>query len=118
MADYAQTISLADTKVGDRWIGIATIGPVTVNGVTPGNTLTRIVMTFRLGATTYTLDTAGTSPGITISNAATWAATIPARDSFLTTPGLWECNLEFYQTGYTSPWTLYKGQLRVHDDVD
>ena len=117
MADYTETISLADYKVGDRWIGIATIGPVTINGSTPGNTLTRVKMNFRLGATTYTLDSSGDSPGITITNAATWTATIPARDSFLTTPGVWQFDIEFYQTGYTSPWTLYKGTITVHDDV-
>lgn len=117
MSDYAQTITLADTKVGDRWIGIGTIGPVTVNGVAPGNALTRVVMTFRLGATSYTLDTAGTSPGIVISNAATWVATIAARDTFLPRAGKWEWDMEFYFSGATSPWTLYKGTLTVHDDV-
>jgi len=117
VADYTETISLADYKVGDRWIGIATIGPVTVNSATPGNSLTRVKMNFRLGASTYTLDSSGDSPGIVISNAATWVATIAARESFLTTPGKWLWDLEFYQTGYTSPWTLYKGELTVHDDV-
>lgn len=117
MADYTETISLADTKVGDRWVGIATIGPVTVNGSTPGNALTRVVMTFRLGAATYTLDTAGDSPGITISDASTWEVTIPARDSFLSRAGLWSWNMEFH-FGSASVWTLYKGEIRVHDDVD
>lgn len=117
MADYTQTITLKDAKVGDRWVGISTIGPVTVNGSTPGNALTRVVMTFRLGAERFTLDSSGTSPGITITNAATWTATIPARDSFLTRAGKWEFDIEFYQTGYSSPWTLYEGTLTVHDDV-
>jgi hypothetical protein len=117
MSDYAQTITLKDVKVGDRWIGVNTIGPVTINGATPGNALTRVVMNFRLGAATYTLDSSGTSPGITISNSATWTATIPARDSFLTRAGKWEWDMEFYQSGYTNPWTLYKGTITVHDDV-
>jgi len=117
MADYTETISLKDTKVGDRWIGISAIGPVTVNGSTPSNALTRVVMTFRLGAERFTLDSSGTSPGITISNAATWAVTIPARDSFLTRSGKWEWDMEFYQQGVTAPWTLYEGTLTVHDDV-
>ena len=116
MADYTQTVTLSDVKVGDAWIGIATIGPVTVNGSTPGNALTRVVMTFRLGTTTYTLDSSGDSPGITISDASTWEATIPARDSFLERAGLWEWDMEFH-FGTASVWTLYKGQIRVHDDV-
>ena len=118
MADYTQTVTLSDVKVGDRWIGISTIGPVTVNGSTPGNALTRVVMTFRLGATTYTLDSSGDSPGITISDASTWEVTIPARDSFVPRAGKWIWDMEFYQTGYSSPWTLYAGTLTVHDDVD
>jgi len=118
MADYAQTVTLSDVKVGDRWIGISTIGPVTINGVTPGVTLARVRLTFRLGASTLALDSSGTSPGITISDAATWTATIPARDSFLTRAGKWSWNLEFWGTGYTSPYTLYSGTLVCHDDVD
>lgn len=116
MADYTETVTLADYKVGDRWIGIGVIGPVTVNSQTPGDALTRVVMKFRLGALTYTLDSSGTSPGITISNAANWTATIPARDSFLERDGLWEWDMEFH-FGTASVWTLYKGQIRVHDDV-
>lgn len=115
MADYTETVTLSDYKVGDRWIGISTIGPVTVNDATPDNALTRVVMNFRLGALTYTLDSDDSE--ITIDNAATWEASIPARDSFLTRAGKWEFDIEFYQTGYTSPWTLYKGTLKVHDDV-
>ena len=117
MADYAEQITLSDYKVGDRWIGISAIGPVTVNDETPDNALTRVVMNFRLGALTYTLDSAGTSPGIVIDDAATWEVSIAARDSFLTRAGKWEFDIEFYQTGYTSPWTLYRGVLVCHDDV-
>jgi len=116
MADYAETIALKDTKVGDRWVGIAAIGPVTVNSQTPGDALTRVVMAFRLGASTYTLDSSGDSPGITITDASTWEATIPARDAFLERSGLWEWDMEFH-FGTASVWTLYRGTLRVHDDV-
>jgi hypothetical protein len=117
MADYTETIVLKDTKVGDAWIGIATIGPVLVNSQTPGEALTRVVLTFRLGAETFTLDSSGTSPGITISNAATWLCTVPARDVFLPRSGKWAWNLEFYRQGHTTPWTLYSGVITVHDDV-
>lgn len=115
MADYTEKISLADYKVGDRWIGISTIGPVTVNEETPANALTRVVMNFRLGQTTFTLDS--DDDEISIDAADTWEASIAARDTFLPRPGLWSWDMEFFQEGYDSPWTLYKGQIRVHDDV-
>jgi hypothetical protein len=115
MADYAETISLSDHKVGDRWIGISTIGPVTINDQTPSPDLTRIVMNFRLGSTTYTLDSA--DGDITIEDANTWEASIPARDSFLERAGKWQWDMEFYFSDATSPYTLYKGTLTVHDDV-
>lgn len=117
MADYTETISLADHKLGDNWIGIGTIGPVTVNSQTPGNALTRVRMTFRLGQTTYTLDSTG-SQGIVIDNANTWAASIAARDEFLPRAGRWVWEMEFWQVGYDDPWTLYSGTLVVHDDAD
>lgn len=115
MADYAETISLADCKVGDRWIGISSIGPVTINGSTPGNSLTRVVMTFRLGALTVTLDS--DDDEITIDDASTWECSIAARDDFLERAGKWSWDMEFYSSGYDSPWTLYKGTITVHDDV-
>lgn len=118
MADYSQTVTLSDAKVGDAWIGIGTLGPVTVNSQTPGESLTRVLITFRLGSETFTLDSSGTSPGITISNAATWLCTVPARDVFLPRAGKWDFNIEFFRQGHTTPWTLYKGVITVHNDVD
>lgn len=114
MATYTETISLADTKVGDRWIGISKIGPVTVNDETPGNALTRVRMVCRLGQTTFTLDS--DDDEISITDANTWEAEIPARDSFLPRAGLWSFEIEFY-FGDDSCWTLYEGSLRVWDDV-
>ena len=116
MADYAQTISLSDTKVGDRWVGISTIGPVTINGSTPGAALTRVRMTFRLGATALTLDS--DDDEITIDDASTWECSIAAVDSFLPRAGKWVWDMEFYFSGATAPYTLYKGTITVHDDVD
>ena len=115
MAQYTEEISLADVKVGDRWVGV-TIGPVTVNGDTPSQTLSRVVMTFRLGATTFTLDS--DDGDITISDSATWEVEIPAQDSFLPRSGKWQWELVFWRTGVTSPWTLYRGVLVCHDDLD
>ena len=114
MADYSGSKTLEDYKIGDRWIGISSILP-TVNDQTPSNALTRVLMTFTLGPTTFTLDSAESE--ITIDNASTWACSIAARDAFLVVAGKWSWDMEFYQTGYTSPWTLYKGTIIVHDDV-
>ena len=115
MADYAEIISLSDVKVGDRWIGISEILP-TINDLTPSNALTRVVMTFRLGNLSYTLDS-DEDGEITIDKAATWLCSIPARDDFLPRAGKWQWGMEFYQTGYDSPWTLYRGVLVCHDGL-
>ena len=115
MADYSETISLSDYKVGDRWIGVASIGAVTVNSATPTPDLTRIVMTFRLGQLVYTLDS--DEGEITISDANTWEASIAARDEFLPKAGKWEWTMSFWQTNLTSPWVLYKGTLVVHPNI-
>ncbi len=114
MADYTVASSLADTHLSDRWIGM-TVGPVTVNSATPDSALTRVRMTFRLGQTTYKLDTVG-DQGITITNASTWTASIAARDDFLPLAGKWKWVLEFW-FGQDDPWTLYSGTLRVWDDA-
>lgn len=115
MADYAQTVTLSDVKVGDAWIGIGTLGPVTVNSQTPGEALTRVVITFRLGSSSFTLDS--DDGEITISNASTWLCAVPARDSFLPRAGTWKFDIEFYRQGHTTPWTLYVGEIKVWDDV-
>ena len=116
MGQYTETISLADCKVGDRWVGISTIGPVTINGETPGPNLTRVVLTFRLGQSTFVLDS--DDDEISIDDADTWEASIAAQDEFLNRAGKWAWNMEFWPSGYESPYTLYEGVLTVHDDVD
>ena len=122
MADYTVEINLPDHKRGDRWPGIASIGPVLINGVQPAATLTRVRMHFvrREGGLRFRLDSdASESPNapITISNATTWAVNIPEVQSFLAKNGEWYWDMEFYQTGETAPLTLYKGKLTVGDDV-
>ena len=115
MADYTETVELADWKVGDRWNGISEITP-TINDATPTNDLTRVRMVFRLGGTTYELDS--NDGDITITDANAWEASIPARDTFLPRAGKWAFEIEFFQAGYAAPWTLYKGTLTAHDDID
>ena len=47
MTDYAVEIGLGDHRRGDRWPGIASIGPVTINGAAPVDLLARVRMQFR-----------------------------------------------------------------------
>jgi hypothetical protein len=118
MADYTVDITLPDWKLGDAWPSI-TFGPITVDGSTPAQTLARVRMQFRQRARVYTLDSAtgDRDAPITISNAATWVATIAELTTFLPTAGKWEWDAEFYRTGVAAPWTLYKGVLTVHPQV-
>ncbi len=120
MAEYTVTINLPDHKLGDRWPGIASIGPVLINSAQPADALTRIRMQFRLPGYVYKLDSSSAeSPDapIVIDNATTWVARIPEVQTFLTKEGNWQWDMEFYQTGKTSPLTLYKGTLTVAADV-
>lgn len=120
MSEYAVEITIPDHKRGDRWPGIAAIGPVIINGSQPANALTRVRMHLKNGAVTYKLDSdAGQAPDapIVISNAATWAANIPEVETFLATSGRWTWDMEFYEAGKTSPLTLYKGTLTVANDI-
>ena len=119
MADYTEPVQLDDHKLGDRWVG-ATIGPVTINGSTPSNPLTRVRMQFRLGTSVYTLDSDSSQTrdaAITIDDADTWEASIAELDTFLATPGRWSWDMEFYVAAYSSPLTLFKGSILVHDQV-
>jgi hypothetical protein len=115
MAAYTETISLADVTIGDGWIGISAITP-TINGETPSADLTRVRMIFRLGQSTYVLDS--DEGEISIDDADTWQASIAAMNTFLPRPGRWSWEMEFYRTGATAPWTLYNGILVAHTDLD
>jgi len=120
MADYTVTIALPDHKRGDRWPGIASIGPVLINGLQPENSLLRVRMHIKLSNVIYKLDSdAGQSPDapIVISNATTWAVNIPEIETFLPSNGRWMWDMEFYESGKTSPLTLYKGFLSVATDI-
>jgi hypothetical protein len=121
MPDYTVEIALPDHKRGDRWPGISSIGPILINGSTPAGALARVSMHFiKAGGGIYRLDSdAATTPDapITISNASTWAVVIPEVQDFLPTSGKWRWDMEFYETGKSSPWTLYKGELLVGNDI-
>ena len=111
---YAERITLEGHVLGDKWQGIPVIGPILVNAAQPAVTLARVVMTLiQTGATTVTLDS--DISGITISNATTWEVTIPQLQTFVTTAGDWDWNIQFYSTGDTNPQTYYYGVLKVED---
>jgi hypothetical protein len=119
--EYTVEIQLPAHKRGDRWPGIAAIGPVLINGVQPTNGLTRVRMHFKNAAgTIYRLDTDSTTTPdapIIIDNATTWAASIPEVEDFISANGKWQWDMEFYEAGKTAPLTLYKGSLTVGNDI-
>ena len=118
MPDYTAKIDLPDHKRGDWWRGISAIGPVTIDGATPATALSRLRMTFKLRGNTFVIDSeaGGDAPAV-IDNATTWLASVPPIQNFLTLPGHWEWDMESYAGSDTSPLTLYKGVLRVWQDV-
>ena len=116
MADYSVIISLADHKKGDRWVGIPSIGPVTINGSQPSNALTRIRMHFKhTKGMLFKLDS--NDGEIIIDDADTWEASIPEIEDFLPNNGEWSWDMEFYEENKTNPLTLYKGTITVHPDI-
>ena len=120
MGDYSQVIKLNDHKRGDKWVGISTIGPVTINDEQPTLTLDRVRMQFRKGNNVYKLDTDATERDapITIVDATTWEVSVPEVDTgFLDVGGEWEWDMEFWETGKLAPLTLFKGNIEVHCDV-
>lgn len=120
MSDYTIRINLSDHKRGDKWVGIQSIGPVTINDQQPELELARIRMQFKKGTTVYKLDTdvVDRDAPIIITDPVTWAATIPEVDSgFLSIAGCWDWDMEFWETGKNAPITLYRGDIEVHCDV-
>lgn len=117
MAEYTVKIDLPNHRSWDRWPGIASIGPVLINGSQPESPLTRVRMHFQSGfGVKYNLDSdAGQSPDapILIVNANTWIARIPEVENFLPMAGKWLWDMAFYQAGKTAPLTLYKGEIIV-----
>ena len=115
--DYTVQINLPDHKLGDQWVGIAAIGPMTVTGFTKG-TLTRIKMNFTNGVIVYRCDsTAGADALIVITTPSTWIAHIDPVLNFLPVAGAWNWDMQFTHSNAVSPVTLYKGVLTVIQDV-
>jgi hypothetical protein len=122
MADYSVEIPLPDHKRGDRWPGIASVGPVLINGAIPPAPLTRVRMHFLHsgGRKDFKLDSssaAAPAAPILITDAANWVAQVPEVQNFLSLAGRWSWDMEFYQADKTSPLTLYKGHIEVLSDI-
>ena len=121
MPDYTETINLFDHKRGDKWVGIASIGPVTINDAQPAVPLSRIRAEFvHPSGLVFTLDSesdpAPDAP-VTIDNAVTWEAHVDEVMDFLPLAGDWSWDMEFWAGTEDAPLTLYAGTITVHDDT-
>lgn len=115
-SDSTAYVQLPAFKLGNRWLGITLIGPITKNGVAPPDPLDRVVMTFTKDGTTFTLDSELSNipdASIVIQSGSLWIVTIPAVDNFLPIIGNWEWDMKFYSAGTFV--TLYEGIILVND---
>jgi hypothetical protein len=112
-------IDLAATTAGDKWQGIAAIGPVLINGLQPAFPLSRVKMQFRRGGRLgATFDSEpGDSYPITISNAETWLAHVPEVQPLPLEAGSWQWDMEFFTGSDTAPLTYYRGILTVLPEI-
>jgi hypothetical protein len=108
-------IDLAATTAGDKWQGIAAIGPVLINDAQPEFPLSRVKMQFRRGGKLgVTFDSeSGDSLPIVISNATTWLAHVPEVQPLPLETGTWQWDMEFWQGDDAAPLTFYRGVLTV-----
>jgi hypothetical protein len=106
---------LAHLTFGDRWQGIAAIGPVIIDGSQPAAPLARVRMQFRRGGRLgATFDSEPGGLPIVISNAATWSAHVPPNGGTLPLEaGAWQWDAEFWAEGDTAPLTLYRGSITI-----
>lgn len=111
-------VPLNDHTHGDTWEGIASIGPVLINGSQPDYALSSCRMYFRttLGVLGYKFKS---SPGdgegsITISDADTWEITVAAQALPLDI-GMWEWDFETTDSDGTIL-TLYSGTLEIVEE--
>ncbi len=113
----AVNICLPNHRSGDHWPGISSIGPILINGAQPDADLARVQMLLKhVHGDLFRLDSESDpapDAAITIDNAETWAASIPALDDFLTEVGKWTWEMKFFKQGQEAPLTLYVGQFDV-----
>lgn len=112
-------IALSSHRASDsEWVGIETIGPVTINGETPVTAAARIVLEFiplfRAERDCVIFDTEEGADGIVefeSGGEALWHATVPNQPLPLT-PGNWSWRIRFIDTADKS-WELYRGIISV-----
>ena len=111
-------VPLPQHKLGDRWSGILAVGPWLINDAAPAANLSRVKCQFKKDNETFTFDSeAGADALLTITDPATWEATFPELNNFLPSIGIWKFDIEFYETGFTSPLTLAYGEVEVIQDI-
>jgi hypothetical protein len=119
MSDYAVNIDLPDYKLGDVWLGIQQIGPITDDNEDPiGGTLERMTAEFtHSSGARFLLDSdeenESRNGSIVIEDAAEWQATIPEQ-SFLPMAGYWSWKIKAYGSETPQPLTCYDGVATVH----
>lgn len=91
-----QKLALTPFTEGDTWAGIPSL-TVTVNGAPPASALTLVTMRFRKsgGLPSDVVELSSADAEITITNAATWAITIPAQIVPALTTGKWIWRMRF-----------------------
>lgn len=119
MSSYAVKKTLPDYILGDAWLGIPVIGPVTLVGVTQG-TLSRIELQFISPSklTTFVFDsTAGADGAIVIDDTLTWEAHIDPTTDFIQELGVWTWSMRFTHSASMSPITCFEGEITVTNPV-
>lgn len=92
-----QKLALTPFTEGDTWDGIPAL-TVTINGAPPASALSLVTMRFKKSAglpSDVVELTSATAGQITITNAATWAVTVPPQIVATLTSGKWTWRMRF-----------------------
>lgn len=125
--DYTVEIKLPNHKAGKKWCGIASIGPVMMNGETPASQLVRVRMwmqhssgkVVKFDTQDDVTDGVATPPDvlIVITDPANWVADVPDVGELLDVPGQWGWDMDFFDATGDAPMSLYKGVLKVINTI-
>lgn len=106
---------------GDTWLGIPSLGPITIDGQPPSAAVASARMYFRRSvldiSPAYELRSSpGSGEGaVSIDDAAAWVFSVPAQPLPLA-PGKWKWDMEFTDAnGFV--YTFYAGTQQVNPDV-
>lgn len=124
MSTYAVEIDFPHFHtIGDRWLGIANVGSILIDGEIPTHPLQRVRMhlvnhDFGKIIRFDSDPTANPHYPIVIEDADNWILTVPeVDDDFLTDPGEWHWDMEFHDEGHAKPLTLYSGVIIATLDI-